>query len=304
MELIPLFPEFRRLDLDMFPVFKKYADNGLITVSDISFTNMFAWDNVRKYEFSMLNSNIIILITVDGEKQFLCPIGKTKINDTVIACLEYLENEGYEPVMRLVSQEIVNSVTSERINKEEDEPNADYLYRIEDLTELKGTHYANKRNDINHVLKNHQGQYRLMMPGLIKYCKTFAKAWFQQRNLQETEHYSLEQEYEACVRVLDNFSKLHVFGGVLFIDGEIKGFTIADMMSENMALAHFEKGERDMRGVYSVLWWGLAKYIHRIHPAVEFINREQDLGVGGMRNAKENLHPFIQIRKYTLRLVK
>jgi len=302
LNILPSFPRFKRLSLEMKDCFSKFVKENPITVSDIHFTNMLAWDHLRKYELSQMNGNIIIMVIVGGKREFVCPIGKNKITETITECLEYLKQEGHEPVMRLVSEELKNQIDNPELEIKEDEENADYIYKIADLVNLQGKQYSTKRNDISTVLKNYHGQYRLLMAGQVKYCKNFEKTWYRRRMREEPSMVNLENEHKACFYVLDNYSRLDVFGGVLFLNGVIRGFTIADFMSDNMVIAHFEKGDRNIRGTYAVLWWGLAQYIKKNYPDIEFINREQDLGMESLKDAKQKMHPFTKVRKYTIRL--
>ena len=230
--------------------FDRFVKDDLITVSDISFVNMFAWDGLRKYELSELNENVVITTNVKGKKEFVCPIiaNERKAADTIIKCLEHLKQKGHEPVMRFVSEEIKNMIKKDKVSIEEDVENSDYVYKISDLINLEGKQYSSKRNDISHVMKDYRGQYRLLMHGMVRYCKNFERAWYRRRMREEPSFTYLDDEHKACLRVLDNYSKLKLCGSALFLNGVVRGFTICDRMSSNMVTAHFEKGDRNIRG--------------------------------------------------------
>jgi hypothetical protein len=106
-------------------------------------------------------------------------------------------------------------------------------------------------------------------------------------------------EYAAILSMFDNFAELDLVGGAIRVDGEIQAFAIAEQLCPEMAVCHFEKALPGVQGLGQLInqWfalYGLASFT--------FVNREQDLGVPGLRQAKESYHPHHLIEKYTLSL--
>jgi hypothetical protein len=174
-----------------------------------------------------------------------------------------------------------------------DRDNSDYVYRREDLAELRGRKYSKKRNHVKKVLARHLCRYEEIGDALIKPCLAFQHRWCEMRQCGRDP--GLCEEYKAIVETLERFRELGVFGGAIFVEDDIRAFTVGEALSRETAVVHFEKADPTMDGLSQLInHWFCQKSLS----AFEYVNREQDLGIPGLRQAKESYYPHHLVNKY------
>lgn len=171
--------------------------------------------------------------------------------------------------------------------------NDDYIYKTSDLAELKGKKYHSKRNHIAAFSKMYDWKYESISADNIASVRECAEKWYTENYLKDDE--DLEAEKSALFDVLDNFFKLPVFGGLIDVNGKTVAFTIGSEISKNVADVHFEKALGEYMTAYSVINREFAK---KELNSFEFLNREDDMGLEGLRKAKLSYHPVKKIKKY------
>jgi len=178
------------------------------------------------------------------------------------------------------------------IEIEEDRNNFDYLYLRTDLAELSGKKYHKKRNLIAQFLKLYNHEEKPMTPELIPHARDVLEMW---RSDKEA-----DGDYAACQEALDFFEPLNMKGLLLYIDGKPAGWCLGEPIARGRIFTvHFEKGLEKYKGIYQFINQIFASSLpeYFIH-----INREQDLGDAGMRQAKMTYRPSGFVRKYTGRV--
>ncbi len=180
---------------------------------------------------------------------------------------------------------------------------SDYIYNCKDLAELSNPQLRKKRNRLNHYLRKleeksstwnieaiHRGHFFEML--------SIAQAWEGNQKEQGTEPTILGKARSgefACLReALRYWRKLKLFGIMLRIDGHGCGFSVASKSNDSTVDVHYEKCLPDYRGAYPLLVRGLAQTLE-----IPFINREEDLGIEGLRKSKLSYQPTELINKYT-----
>jgi hypothetical protein len=176
----------------------------------------------------------------------------------------------------------------------EDRSNYDYVYKARDLCELKGRKYHAKRNHINKFIQaNPNYIYRPLTEDLVQACIDNELEWCEKRECDEDPN--LRCEKFAVIEALSNFSGLDFSGGVIFINNKIEAFTIGEALNNDTAVIHVEKGNPDIRGLYSVI---NLEYCWHNWRDITYINREEDMGIEGLRMAKEGYYPVMMIEKF------
>ena len=110
---------------------------------------------------------------------------------------------------------------------------------------------------------------------------------------------SLQGEWEAVKAGLRNFYDLNLQGAVILINGNVEAFTLGELLNEETAVVHIEKANPMIPGLYAVI---NQEFCRHSWFQVPFINREQDLGVSGLRTAKMSYHPHHLVEKFRIRL--
>ncbi|HPO50749.1 MAG TPA: phosphatidylglycerol lysyltransferase domain-containing protein, partial [Spirochaetota bacterium] len=177
----------------------------------------------------------------------------------------------------------------------EDRDNFDYLYERSDLSNLAGRRYAGKRNLYTNFINNYQFEFVKYEEIYKEQSLKLAKKWLDKKG---DENGSLYNEYIAISELINNYGKLDVKGNVLIVEEKVVGFIFGEKLNDNSFVIHFEKGDGDFKGVYQTINKLFAE--REIDKNIEFINREQDLGISGIRRAKESYYPVKMIKKYSL----
>ncbi|HSW39972.1 MAG TPA: phosphatidylglycerol lysyltransferase domain-containing protein, partial [Acidobacteriota bacterium] len=178
----------------------------------------------------------------------------------------------------------------------EDQAASNYLYRAKDLAKLSGRKYAKKRNLISQAKSQYKWNARLLTPDLTPLCFQVLDT------IIEEEHPDvegmLERELAALERTLRNLEELEQQGLLIIVDDRPVAFSIFEAISPDTVAIHFERALRACKGLYQIINWEAAKVIEA--RGFGFINREEDLGDAGLRDAKMSYHPVKIIPSYEL----
>ena len=174
----------------------------------------------------------------------------------------------------------------------------DYLYAVSDLIALKGNRYHKKKNLLNQFIKRHDFQYELLTENDIHRAIDMQESWCTWRDCEALE--ALEFENQAILRVLENWRHLErLMGGAILIENRMVAYTVAERLSADTLLIHFEKGDPDIKGVYQAI---NQMFIENTGHGFTTVNREQDLDNEGLRKAKMSYHPVGFNKKFAVRI--
>ena len=169
----------------------------------------------------------------------------------------------------------------------------DYLYLADDLIGLHGKKFSGQRNQISQFKRNvREWRFDALTADNLEQVKAFylASAFFTD-DLSK----SARAENQMVLEVLDHFDAYQMFGGVLYADGQIVGFTLCEIVGNTLYI-HIEKADRTVKGAYQMVVNQAAMTF--CTPEVEYINREDDMGDLGLRTAKLAYHPVALLKKY------
>lgn len=282
------------LTLEDRPLISKYFREYPPEISEFTFTNLFAWRKSRPISWTELNSSLLFFTNDTNEKTpnnllFGPPVGKTSLQNIIRPLIDQITG-----MVRLPSSSI-NSIESSTFQPKPDPNNADYVYLISDLANLKGRSYAKKRNHVKQCLQNYHCEYEPITSVNISECKAMQDSWCQSRNC--TIKPGLCGEYEAIKETFNHYEEFDLIGGAIRLHGEIKAFAIGEQLNQTTAVCHFEKAMPGFQGLAQLINQWFAK--HSLQQ-FKFINREQDLGIPGLRQSKESYHPHHMVEKFTI----
>jgi hypothetical protein len=206
---------------------------------------------------------------------------------------------------RSVPEPYIEAFGKERIDRRfhiREQPDfTDYIYRQEDLAELRGNRYAKKRNLIRQFHRSHVSGNRVcvsaMGPADIPECLRFLDRWYENRRQGADSPGGLSSERMAAKNALDHIHILPLRGLCLRIDGKLSAFGIAAAVTETMGTLLFQKADSTVKGLYQYFDQACAK---RLFADFTEINKESDLGVPGIARSKRSYHPARYIRSYEL----
>jgi uncharacterized protein len=265
--------------------------------SDYSFINLWGWSDDHGLYWAWSDDAVWIKQTIPNEALW-APIGPWKEIDWS-RCFDKYFDESItflripEELLRIWEKD-----TKERIHREDERAQWDYVYDVKELIELKGNRFHKKKNLVNQFKKKYDYQYISFDEKMIDMALAMQEDWCTWRDCESSE--ALSAENRAISKILDNWQMINgLTGGALLVDNEMVAYTIAEQLSKDMIVIHFEKGNPDYKGAYQAI---NQMFLEHNGEPFEFVNREQDLGDEGLRKSKLSYHPVDFIKKYRVTL--
>lgn len=175
----------------------------------------------------------------------------------------------------------------------EDRDNEDYIYSVEALANLSGKKYHGKRNHCSYFEKNFNWSYEPMNGENAMECLEFSRNWMAQ-NPDKLDS-GTDREFKAIERVMPNFEALEFTGGLLRVEGNIVAYTFGEPINDQVFCCHVEKADSNLRGTYPMI---NREFARNSISGYKFVNREEDMGIEGLRKAKLSYHPVELLVKY------
>jgi uncharacterized protein len=286
-------------------LFDNHLRNGKHVVSELTFTNFFIWRNYYKFRYTVYKEVLwVISVPENGEPFVFMPLGGVpyeRFAEAIEQLKNYFNKNGWMLKFKRVSEDYLpyfKKLASSETDIIHDRDNSDYLYISENLINLKGKKYDGKRNHISKFKKNYEFEYVSLEESLIQESIDFMYMWFSQRDIKEDE--SAYFEKLAITELLENYSKLDCKGALIRVDGICEAFTIGEMLNDETAVIHIEKANSKVNGLYTFI---NQQFCEHEWKNVKYINREQDLGIDGLRKAKLSYNPVALISKYTINII-
>ncbi|MGO9177435.1 MAG: DUF2156 domain-containing protein [Desulfobaccales bacterium] len=296
----PLFPEFKPLGLEDREIFQRLLWDYQPETSELTFTNLFIWKDFYNFAWSLDGDWLLIIgDSPDGGSWTFLPIGPSPRGATCKKLLKWLkEIKGIKipGIERADSRLVAELADDSRFLMEPARDHCDYVYRSADLMQLTGNRYQAQRNHIQHLQRSYAFSYEPLQEGHISACLDLAEKWCAQKKCAED--LSLQGEWEAVKACLQNFQDLNLEGGVILIKGNVEAFTLGELLNKETAVVHIEKANPMISGLYAAI---NQEFCRHSWFQVPFINREQDLGVPGLRTAKMSYHPHHLVEKFRIR---
>lgn len=291
---------FKELELGDKTLFETYTLCHGYHNLEASFANIFLWRKAWNIQIATDEYAMYLLLDDGKSKQFMLSpfLQNCDINfgQPLKNCEEYMQSKfGKGLLIKGVTEQKMNKIQKDCPDEytfSADRGNFEYVYLSEDLCELKGKKYHGKRNHINKLLSNHSFEYRRYSNADYDTCISLQQQWMQSKE-ELLEEY--EQELALIKEALANLDVLNLRCGLLFVDGKLEGFTIGEKFQGDMAIIHIEKANPNIQGAYPLI---NREFIKNEWCDVKYINREEDMGLEGLRKAKLSYNPVYLLEKY------
>ncbi len=294
--------QFHRAALEHRAPYEKYSYQSPERGCEYAFANLYLWG---RQEIAFLHGCVAFFSHFNGRTVYPFPIGPGDKR----AVLEEILADARE---RGIPCRITNMTDADRADLERWFPGKfqmlpardsfDYVYRTDALADLRGKKLQKKRNHFNRFAASHPN-YRIepLSSCNMAQAQHMVNDWFVNRRKQDPyRDYLLESL--AMAKAFRRFADLSL-EGILLLDGEdVLAVTMGSRLSEDTFDIHFEKAREDVDGAYAAINCEFARYLRLKYPGVEFLNREDDLGLEGLRKAKLSYHPDHLVEKYWARL--
>lgn len=267
---------------------------------DFSFSNMCSWRFLYDTEWAVVAGFLMIRFHIDGWQRpvYMMPVGEGELA-TALSLLEQDSLSAGHPLL------LLGITPDARIKLEQALPGQfhylkerdfyDYIYLREDLATLRGKRYQAKRNHINGFKKLYSYQYLPITAELVPECLQLEAIWYQE-NRTEEESEELNQERQSIAFALSHFEELGLTGGAICHQNRIIAFSFGSPINHDTFGVHIEKADVSYNGIYALINQEFALHLPEQYT---YINREEDLGLPGLRQAKLSYHPIELLEKCT-----
>lgn len=299
---------FKDINMESREMLNPYFDLVDYEACEYCFNTLYMWQHLYKTGYYIGDGFAVIVAEYEGNTFSILPLAKKEDMPRVIQfVVDYFEKEQKKIYFRGITKEVVDFLKENypgKFNYIEERDLFDYVYDGENMRELKGRKNVKKRNHINYFTKEYEGryEYRLLDEKDFDACLELVQEWTSNKEENNAVDEEMEEELVGIKKLFENYSilkdKLKIAG--IFIDGKLEAFTMGEYINPNMALIHIEKANPVIRGLYPFI---NQQFLVREFSDAEFINREEDLGIEGLRKAKLSYHPVRFVEKYTVREV-
>lgn len=296
---------FKCLSLDDKDIIEKYVDKEKLESYEYLFSSLYMWRKLNNVKYAVINDVLVIEKNEEGKGTFYAQPLKynkeslTELVDTLIERNTNFTDRDY--LFGDVDEDFIRDLkkyTDYKIEVIEDIDDFEYVYKTNDLIELKGKKYHGKKNHVNSFEKSYEYEIKTIdNEKVIKDCLMLLHKWHEE--VAVTVDKEMLMEIDA---IKDLFSELHFFdlkSIAIYVDGELAGFSVGEKVNEKVAVIHVERGEIAYKGIYAFL---NRKFLIESFSDIEFVNRQEDTGNAGLRKAKESYHPVKMVKKYLIKI--
>lgn len=288
--------EFKPITLQDKDIIIPYLLNSQERDCDFSFANLCSWHFMTESSYAIINQQLVIrFLHPEGFHEYFMPWGEGSLLPTIHQLEECARAEhvslylkGTMPGMQNKLEQVYPTL----FEYSSDRDYFDYIYSRQDLAELKGKHYQPKRNHVNKFNKEYQSVYEPLTPAVIPECLQFESEWCMKHGYIENEN--IKNERRAMTFALHHFNELNLTGAIIRIEGKIVAFTFGAPITTDTFGIHYEKADISIDGVYSAINQYFASHLPEQYI---YLNREEDLGIPGLRQAKLSYHPALLLQK-------
>lgn len=292
---------FKDIEIDCKNILDKYFDLVDYEACEYCFTTLYMWKDLYNTKYYVENDFAIVAGEYENKGFIILPLAKKEnMNKAFDFIIKNFEEQHKQIHLKAINKEVVEylqSVYGDRFEYIEERNNFDYIYDGESLRTLAGRKNQKKRNHLNSFVKEYgdRVEYKKLEEADFDECINLLKEWSKDKD----ESIELDSEFKAIKRIFKNYEKLKdtlKISGI-YIDSKLEAFSIGEMLNDNMAVIHVEKANADIRGLYPYI---NQQFLLNEFSDVEFVNREEDLGIEGLRKAKLSYHPVKFAEKYTV----
>lgn len=293
--------EFKKLTAENVEGLAQYYGQRHDKTCDSVILDYFLWSNYYRVYYAIRDEKAILwTMNVNGRQYASMPICSMENLPHYFYELERYFNENlHMPLEIYLADELAVeclNLPPEKYTVTEVVDSRDYLYSAEALKTLAGKKLHKKKNHMNHFMKTYAGRYeyrRVCCSDRDDVWKFMGK-WRAQKGEDVEDH--LDYEVAGIHDILKNCSVLNVRMGGIYVDGQMEAFSIGSYNElEKMAIIHIEKANPEIRGLYQMI---NQQFLIQEFPEAEIVNREDDMGLPGLRAAKESYAPIGFARKF------
>ncbi|MCM1311648.1 MAG: DUF2156 domain-containing protein [Bacteroides sp.] len=272
-------------------------ESGRMT-ADMLFANICGWQHITNMSYAIIEDMLVMRGNMNNSFIYSLPIGRGNLRFVLMQMMEEAENFGARCRIFGIPEERIEEVERAMPKHFEfyaEESNSDYIYKRENLVSLAGKKMQAKRNHINKFHRSYpNAQFVELTEAYVPACKQLEIEW-NKTHSEDGSYISKADELTFTNFILDNFRLLGLCGGVLLVDENVAAFTIGGPINNSTFDICVEKADARYDGAYTVI---NNLFAASLPEKFVYINREEDMGIEGLRQAKQSYQPEKLLKKY------
>ncbi len=289
---------FKPITINEKELITSYTIPGNYMNCDLSFANICSWQFLYDTEFAVVDDFLLIRFWIEEKKRnaYMIPMGRGDIRPYIDLLEADSLHLGHPLCLLGITSDAKNVLETAMPGKFVYIPErdySDYIYLREELATLRGKRFQSKRNHINNFNKQYDYRYVPINEKLVPECLELECRWYE-ANRSDADDEALRDERESMIFALRHFRELGLSGGGICVDNTIVAFSFGSPINHNTFGVHVEKANVNYEGAYAVI---NKEFASHIPDQYLYINREEDLGLPGLRKAKLSYNPVIILEK-------
>lgn len=280
---------------------KKWVDSCLSHANSFNceydFGNLFVWSTPYSTEICHYKDFFICRWGRGDEKSYSLPIGEGDFTDAINQIIDDAKSNGVKARIYGITEgylPLLQEAFTGRFSYSTSDDYSDYIYHVDKMSSLSGKKLHSKRNHISNFKKNNPNwQFERITKENMQECIDLHASWIANKD-NDDEDYSFE--FEAVLKSFENWDELEFVGGLIRVDGKVIAYTFGEgQMNNECFVTHFEKAPADVQGAYAII---NQEFTKNCLGDYKYVNREEDLGIEGLRKAKLSYYPEIRLTKW------
>ena len=268
-----------------------------------TFANLVGWKFLFGTEVCVLENAVVLRYTFDGQRAYMVCTSEALSLELIEALFD--DSNGDLTLMGLEDAQVAQ-ISGFSISVEPVRDQYDYIYRRTNLATLHGKHLDAKRNHINRFRAEHPYfEYRPLTPESFDECRRLTEIWQEEKNQNQNgngnKNETINAEHRVMETIFSNWDALGMIGGSIFVDGRMVAFTYGSAVTTDTFDVCVEKADRHVEGAFAIINQQFAEHLPEQYV---YLNREEDMGIPGLRQAKLSYHPEILLTYNVVHITK
>lgn len=289
--------DFKPIKIEEKDLYLQYLLDKSERSCEYSFVNLYLWG---RQNATVLYDHIVLFSQFNRKSVYPYPVGNADKKPVLDAIIADAKERGIPCRITSLSaqaKETLETLYPGMFHFHVDRDGFDYVYAIDDLADLPGKKYQKKRNHCNRFKADYPDYHvEPITDANLHKVQEMLDAWYQNKLLENPQADFLMEQI-ALNKAFKSYNALNLDGLVLFDKEKILGFTIGSRLSHDTFDIHFEKAWGDINGAYAIINYEFARYLREKYSDIRFLNREDDMGIEGLRIAKERYFPHHMVEK-------
>lgn len=290
--------QFKPISLAAKEQIQRFTLTGKGMNCDLSFANMFSWRFLYDTLYAEEDGFIFFRFHTRHHLAYMMPVGNGDLKTAISKIMQDAREQGHPFLLLGVCGDMrqqIEDLFPNQLTIEYDRDYCDYIYSRESLATLKGKKLQPKRNHANKFHRIYpEAEFKPLTVREIPDCLAMAEEWYKTHSDVD----DIENEHRSLKECLANFEALGLLGGVLYVHGKVAAFTYGMPINADTFDVCVEKADEAYEGSYAVV---NQEFVKSLPAQYNYVNREEDMGLEGLRKAKLSYQPAIILQKYIIK---